>query len=273
MAVDGILSLGIGAEEILHMDWPLTGVVAGTLILAGATTAGLSLLYQSSSHDLIVPKAPLPMLIPTHSTQSSTDSRRLSEPVAYASTQTPQAPLMQTRTEPLNAGKIKQSANQYLPDDSVSQRRSSSDHTKPAAPSVSAPLSAQQQVRVQEWRAVATARANLFNLGGHLDQSGLVDNMASGPLRDAFKKVKNYDKLPPEAKALIEAPNINLSKLAPYRALLGIDDSKIEQEQAVRFVRVASTRSIDGAAVAVFPAREEGNPDLLVLPPFHGPMP
>jgi hypothetical protein len=275
MAVYGIVSLELGAEftlrgGILQMDWPLTGAVAGTLILAGATTAGLSFLYQSSPHDLIVLKAPLPLLMTTDSAQISIDSGRLSEPVAYPSTQTPQAPLVQTRTEPVNAGKIKESANQYLPDDSMARRRAPSDHMKPASPSVSAPLSTQPQIRVQEWRAVATARANLFNLGGHLDQSGVVDNMASGPLREAFRKGKNYDKLPPEARALIEAPNINLSKLAPYRSMLGIDDSKIEQEQAVKFVRVASTRGIDGAAdVLVLPTGEEGNADLLVLPPFR----
>lgn len=252
------------------MDWPLTGVIAGTLILAGATTAGLFFLYQSSPHDLIAPKAPLPFLMTTDSARISMDSPRLSEPVAYPSTQTPQAPLVQTRTEPVSAGKIKESTNQYPPDDSMARRRPSSDYTKPASPSVSAPLSAQPQIRIQEWRAVPTARASLFNLGGHLDQSGVVDNMASGPLRDAFKKVKNYDRLPPEAKALIAAPNINLSKLAPYRALLGIDDSKIEQEQAVKFVRVGSTRSIDGAAdVVVLPMGKEGRADLLVLPPFH----
>ena len=52
--------------------------------------------------------------------------------------------------------------------------------------------------------------------------------------------------------------------------LLGIDDSKMEQEQAVKFVRVASTRGIDGAAdVVVLPTSEEGNADLLVLPPFR----
>jgi hypothetical protein len=251
------------------MDWPLTGAVAGTLILAGATAAGLSFLYQSSPH-LIVPKAPFPFLMTTDSTRISMDSPRLSEPVAYPTTQTSEAPLVQTRTEPVNASKIKESTNQYLPDDSMARGRSPSDYMKPASSSVSAPLSAQPQIRVQEWRAVATASANLFNLGGHLDQSGVIDNMASGPLREAFKKVKNYDKLPPGAKALIEAPNINLSKLAPYRALLGIDDSKIEQEQAVKFVRVASTRGIDGAAdVLVLPTGEEGNADLLVLPPFR----
>jgi hypothetical protein len=273
--VYGIVSLELGAEftlqgGILQMDWPLTGAVAGTLILAGATTAVLSFLYQSSRHDLIVPKASLPFLMTTDSAQISMDLGRLSEPVAYPSTQTPQAPLVQTRTEPVNAGKIKESTNQHLPDNSIARRQSPSDYMKPASSSVSTPLSAQPQIRVQEWRAVATARANLFNLGGHLDQSGVVDNMASGPLRETFKKVKNYDKLPSEAKALIEAPNINLSKLAPYRALLGIDDIKIEQEQAVKFVRVASTRGIDGAAdVVVLPTSEEGNADLLVLPPFR----
>jgi hypothetical protein len=252
------------------MDWPLTGAVAGTLIFAGATTAGLSFLYQSSPHDLIVPKAPLPLLMMTDSNQISMESGRLSEPVAYPSTQTPQVPLVQTRTEPVNAGKIKESTNQYLPDDSMARGRSPSNHARPALPSVSAPLPAQPQIRVQEWRAIPTARANLFNLGGHLDQSGVVDNMASGPLREAFKKVRNYDKLPPEAKALIETPNINLSKLAPYRALLGIDDNKIEQEQAVKFVRVASTRGIDGEAdVLVLPTGGEGNADMLVLPPFR----
>lgn len=275
MAVYGIVPVELGAEftftrGIPMMDWPLTGAVAGTLILAGTTTAGLFFLYQSSPHDRIVPKAPPPLLMEADSTRISMDLPRLSEPVAYPSIQTPQVPLVQTRTEPVNAGKIKESTTQYHPDDSMVRRQSSSDHTKPASPSVSAALSAPTHIRVQEWRAVPTARASLFNLGGHLDQSGVVDNMASGPLRDAFKKVKNYDKLPPEAKALIEAPNINLSKLGPYRALLGIDDSKIEQEQAVKFVRVASTRGVDGATdVLVLPTAEERNADLLVLPPFH----
>ena len=120
------------------MDWPLTGAVAGTLILGGATTAGLTFLYQSSSHDLIVPKAPLPALMTTDSTRISMDSRRLGQPVAYPSTQTPQVPLGQTLTEPVDAGKIKESTNQYLPDDSIARRRPSSDHTKPASPSVPA---------------------------------------------------------------------------------------------------------------------------------------
>src|SRR5215468_11243723 len=98
------------------MDWPLTGTVAGTFILAGATTAGLFFLYRASPHDLIVPEAPLPFLMTTDSTRISMDSPRLGEPVAYPSIQAPQVPLVQTRTESVNAGEIKESTNQYLPD-------------------------------------------------------------------------------------------------------------------------------------------------------------
>src|SRR5262249_23774500 len=81
-----------------------------------------------------------------------------------------------------------------------------------------------QQIGPPQWRAVPTAKASYFNLGGHLDRNGVVDSLASPHLRDAFKAHRNYPRLPAHAKALIEAQNINLSKLAPYRALLGIND-------------------------------------------------
>lgn len=176
------------------------------------------------------------------------------------------SPSVQARTEPVNGGKIKESTDQHLSSDSMAKRPSSSVHTKQASPSAPTPLPAQPKISTQEWKAIPTAGASLFNLGGHLDQSGLVDNMASPRLRDAFKKVKNYNKLPLEAKAWIEEPNINLSKLAPYRALLGMDDRKIEQEQAVKFIRIASSRGIE---VVVLPTSEEGDADLLELPPFN----
>jgi hypothetical protein len=201
--------------------------------------------------------------------KESTDQYLPSESVARRPSPSVHAkqasPSVQTRTEPVNGGKIKESTDQYLPSESVARRPSPSVHAKQASPSVSPSLPAQPKIGLQEWRAIPTAQANLFNLGGHLDQSGLVDGMASPRLRDAFKKVKNYNKLPQEAKALIEEPNINLSKLAPYRGLLGMDDRKIEQEQAVKFVRLASTRGIE---VVVLPTSEEGDADL-VLPPFN----
>jgi hypothetical protein len=150
------------------------------------------------------------------------------------------------------------------------------------------PGAAATQIGPPQWRAVPTAKANMFNLGGHLDRNGVVDSMASPHLRDAFKSHRNYPKVPPHVKALIEAPNINLSKLAPYRALLGINDKVIEEEQAVRFERVAGTRTADTAGVAGSSYRgvdedapgaaevdaiepvvvEPGEFEPLVLPPF-----
>jgi len=107
-----------------------------------------------------------------------------------------------------------------------------------------------QQIGPPQWRAVPTAKATYFNLGGHLDRNGVCDALASGHLREAFKAHRNYPKLPAHAKALIEAPTINLSRLAPYRALLGINDKVIEEEQAVRFERVGVSRTANTAGTA-----------------------
>jgi hypothetical protein len=96
----------------------------------------------------------------------------------------------------------------------------------------------------ETWRVETTAKASYFNLGGHVDKDGVVDSLASSYMRDALKKQKNYPKLPPQIKAYIDAPNINLAKIAGYRALLGIEDRKMEEEQGVKFVRVAN-RGID----------------------------
>ena len=95
------------------------------------------------------------------------------------------------------------------------------------------------------WRVVTTAKASYFNLGGHVDQNGVVDSLASSYLRDALRKQKNFLRLPAEIKAYIDAPNINLAKIAGYRALLGVDDRKMEAEQGVRFIRVASSRGFE----------------------------
>jgi hypothetical protein len=95
---------------------------------------------------------------------------------------------------------------------------------------------------VEQWRVIRAANASAFNLGGHIDRSGVVDSLASGHLRDAFKSLASYRKLPQHVRTLIDAANINLAKIAPYRSLLGINDKKLEDEQGVRFERVVSKR-------------------------------
>jgi hypothetical protein len=102
----------------------------------------------------------------------------------------------------------------------------------------SGPAARDAQTGPEQWRALKTSKANAFNLGGHIDQAGVVDTLASTHLRDAFKTLTSYQKLPQHVRNLIEAQNINLSKLAPYRLLLGIHDKKLEDEQAVRFEKV-----------------------------------
>ena len=101
------------------------------------------------------------------------------------------------------------------------------------------PKSHDAQSEPEKWRAMKTSKANALNLGGHIDDRGIVDSLASSHLRDAFKSLSSYSKLPQHVRNLIEAQNINLSKLAPYRQLLGIRDKKLEDEQGVRFERVA----------------------------------
>jgi hypothetical protein len=85
---------------------------------------------------------------------------------------------------------------------------------------------------------VPTANASYFNLGGHIDKNGIVDDLANSHLRDALKAHSKFPLLPPDIKTHILTQNINLPKIAPYRNLLGMDDRILEQEQAVKFIRV-----------------------------------
>jgi hypothetical protein len=94
-------------------------------------------------------------------------------------------------------------------------------------------------VVVEQVRVVATSQASMFNLGGHISKAGIVDSMASPHLKEALQKHRNFGKLPPAIQAHINsAPNLDLNRLAPYRGLLGMDESMMET-QGVRFERVA----------------------------------
>jgi hypothetical protein len=102
-----------------------------------------------------------------------------------------------------------------------------------------------EHAAIEEWKVITTAKASYFNLGGHVDANGNIDSLASGHFREAIKKNPNYPKLPQAIKMAIEAPRISLVKLAPYRTSLGMNDKQMEEEQGVKFVRVASTRDVD----------------------------
>jgi hypothetical protein len=92
--------------------------------------------------------------------------------------------------------------------------------------------------RPEQWRVVATANASYFNLGGHIDRAGVVDSLASSHLRDALKQHSKFGQLPPDIRTHILTQNIDLCRVAPYRSMLGMDDRVLEQEQAVKFIRV-----------------------------------
>ena len=104
------------------------------------------------------------------------------------------------------------------------------------------------QISSDLWEVRTTAKASYFNLGGHIDKSGVVDGLASSYLRDALKKHQNYAKLPVHIQAYINEPNINLAKIAAYRALLGIDDKEMEEKQGVQFIRIAAGRGIENTS-------------------------
>jgi hypothetical protein len=110
--------------------------------------------------------------------------------------------------------------------------------TPPDASLTDAPPPPTAAPEAGQWRVVPTAAASYFNLGGHIDSNGVVDNLANSHLRDALKAHSRFGQLPPDIKTHILTQNINLPKIAPYRVLLGMDDRILEQEQAIKFVRV-----------------------------------
>ena len=218
------------------MDWPLTGSVAGAAIVAGLVTYGTVALIQSDSDQ--------PRRAPTAAFLVPTAERPLAD-VTIAGGDAPRRPsgpfilTDSARTDEEAAAVIREPALAYLgkppklPDLKKAPVAASAEIKPPAAP---------QQIVVEHWRVTATSKANYFNLGGHIDRAGVVDSLASSHLREAFKSHRNFGRLPPDIQQHIATQNIDLCKIAPYRALLGIDDRKIEEEQAVRFERLVSNR-------------------------------
>jgi hypothetical protein len=233
------------------MDWPVIGAVSAVAIVAGAVTYEVAVFMRSDP-------APIKRAAQLTSYGPSVDRSAYEIPgfsTGRSGEWTPSFPLIplidpdrlpaeESRVPatqpPPRAPPVKPAAasGPVQPPASVDLQKApppSDVKTTNPAPPAPAP-----QPRAEQWRVVVTAKASYFNLGGHVDKAGIVDSLASSHLRDALKSHRNFPQLPPEIRSHILTQNINLAKLAPFRGLLGMNDKSLEEEQAVRFERVAS---------------------------------
>ena len=260
------------------MDWTLTGALGGAAILAVAVGYEFSVISRYSPEPAKKYQA-APILIATredavvgassnapavgYAPQASPPAARYdlapqASPPAARYDLAPQAspPAVQYDLAPqANAPRLSNAAEspQYSSNVEVGSR--AKDHSPPSVYSNSAynevkppPRQLKPQISSDLWEVRTTAQANYFNLGGHVDKNGVVDSLASSYLRDALKKHQNYVKLPSHIQAYINEPNINLAKIAPYRARLGIDDKEMEEKQGVQFIRIAASRGIENTS-------------------------
>jgi len=217
------------------MDWPVIGAVSATILMAGAVTLEVVVFMQPEPAP-IMPELRLARLFERdRNLQSESPAPRpaeLTEPDPM-----PTSPM---------AADPERTASQNAHTASAPARLSPSSEVSSARPPrefKAARLTLPEpQPRVEQWRVVVTAGANYYNLGGHVDRTGIADELASSHLRDALKGLRNFARLPPELRTHILTQNISLPKLAPYRGLLGMNDRTLEEEQAIRFERVVSSR-------------------------------
>ena len=231
------------------MDWPLIGAVSAVTIVAGVVTVEAVVFIQSDAEPV--------RRAPALASYASSVERSATELPGFSTGQppkwTPSFPLISL----IDPDRIPQAESRIpadqLPAPEPPRRRPAASASARQAPPgdltdtppgefKTAKLSTPEvQPRAEQWIIVVTAKASYFNLGGHVDKAGIVDTLASSYLRDALKSHRNFAQLPPEIRAHILGQNINLAKIAPYRGLLGMNDKTLEEEQAVRFERVASS--------------------------------
>jgi hypothetical protein len=240
------------------MDWPVIGAVSAVTLVAGVVTYEVVVFMQSDP-------APVKKAPQLASYGSSVD-RSANEIPGFATGKpaewTPSFPLIRlidpdalptpessapTRQTPARNSTPKPAAAPTSAKPAAEAPKAAAPNdVKAANPAPTAPAApaapAQQPPRADQWRVVVTAKASYFNLGGHVDRAGIVDSLATSHLRDALKSHRNFAQLPSEIRNHILTQNINLTKVAPFRGLLGMDDKTLEEEQAVRFERVASNR-------------------------------
>ena len=238
------------------MDWPLTGTVAAiTILTAGASYGVVTLILsdvavpkQTVKSAQLVPTAALPRYftpsLPREELTPTAPPLLLNDPVGpfdirKTNLETGPAPTEIAPTAKARLPNVVKTSPLRL--EGVAPVMPKSNASLQTGPLLGAPAS--PVIAQEKWRVVATENASYFNLGGHINRNGVVDSLASSHLRDAFKAHRNFGKLPPDIRSHIaSSENIDLTRIAPYRVLLGINDKKIEEEQAVRFERVASNR-------------------------------
>jgi hypothetical protein len=237
------------------VDWTLTGALGGVAILAVAVGYEFSTIPLNGPEPANKHQA-APILIPARERAAVEASSRAPE-VGYnlhsSSPTVGYAPAPQANTPRLSNAT---ESPQISPPVEVSSR--AKDHSAPppvysssAHNEVKPSLEhAKPKISSDLWEVHTTAKASYFNLGGHVDKNGVVDSLASGYLRDALKKHQNYAKLPARIQAYINEPNINLAKIAEYRALLGIDDKEMEEKQGLQFIRIAASRGIEDTSAS-----------------------
>jgi hypothetical protein len=231
------------------MDWPVIGAVSAAVVVAGAVTFEVVVFMRSDPAPVkrapqfasyAAPVERSAYEIPGFSTGKPTDWTPsfplipLIDPDGIPQAET-RVPADQARA-PATPKKLPVASAPAKSNPSVE-----SSDTPPAAEIKTAKLAVPDvQPRTEQWRVVVTAKASYFNLGGHVDSAGIVDSLASSHLRDALQSHRNFAQLPPDIRTHILTQNINLTKVAPYRGLLGMNDKTLEEEQAVRFERVAN---------------------------------
>jgi hypothetical protein len=188
------------------MDWPLTGALAGiTMLTAGASYEVVTLILS----DVAVPKQTVKsaQLVPT-----------AARPIYFAPSLpreelTPTAPplLLNRPVGPFDIRKTNleadpaETAKARLPNvvKKASPLRLESlppatvEGVAPVLPKSNASLQtgplqgapASQVIAQEKWRVVATENASYFNLGGHINRSGVVDSLASSHLRDPSRPI------------------------------------------------------------------------------------
>lgn len=237
----------------LALDWPVVGAIAAVTILGGAVAYEVVALLRS---DPIPVKRP-PLLASYGSSvertaydipgfaAGGTGERPLNfplirlidpdrEPAPEATPAAKGAPAAAKAQRPAQPKKAPppQETTKAVPDSSEVKVAKLAPIEIAPTPAAAAPA------RAEQWRVIPTANASYFNLGGHIDRAGIVDGLATPHLRDALAKHSKFGQLPGDIRNHILTQNIDLPKIAPYRSLLGMDDRILEQEQAVKFVRL-----------------------------------